>query len=143
MLAAILAAIMSTVSSQLLVTSSSLTEDVYKTFVNKQASEKQLVFISRVCVVLVALLAIGLAHNRDSSILNIVANAWAGFGAAFGPLIVLGLYWKHLTLANAGETIKCRQISDLEDFYDISLQLAQQTVVRFPFISCKLCPPGY
>ncbi|BFM14830.1 sodium/proline symporter PutP [Maricurvus nonylphenolicus] len=101
MLAAILAAIMSTVSSQLLVTSSSLTEDVYKTFINKQASDKQLVFMGRICVALVALVAIGLAHNRDSSILDIVANAWAGFGAAFGPLIVLGIYWKRMTFAGA------------------------------------------
>jgi len=101
MLAAILAAIMSTVSSQLLVTSSSLTEDVYKAFVNKEASEKQLVLMGRICVVLVALLAIGMAYDRDSSILNIVSNAWAGFGAAFGPLIVFGLYWKRMTFAGA------------------------------------------
>lgn len=101
MLAAILAAIMSTVSSQLLVTSSSLTEDVYKAFINRKASEKLLVLMGRFCVVLVALVAIALAHNRDNSILNIVANAWAGFGAAFGPLVVLGLYWKRMTLAGA------------------------------------------
>lgn len=101
MLAAILAAIMSTVSSQLLVTSSSLTEDVYKAFINKEASEKQLVFMGRICVVLVALLAIAMAYNRDSSILDIVSNAWAGFGAAFGPLIIFGLYWKRMTFAGA------------------------------------------
>ncbi len=101
LLAAILAAIMSTISSQLLVTSSSLTEDVYKIFINKKASDKQLVFMSRICVILVAMIAIALAHNRDSTILNIVANAWAGFGAAFGPLIVLGLYWKRMTFAGA------------------------------------------
>lgn len=101
LLAAILAAIMSTVSSQLLVTSSSLTEDIYKTFVNKAATEKQLVLMSRICVVLVAMIAITLAHNRESTILNIVANAWAGFGAAFGPLIVLGLYWKRMTFSGA------------------------------------------
>ncbi|NQU33039.1 MAG: sodium/proline symporter PutP, partial [Bacteroidetes bacterium] len=101
MLAAILAAIMSTVSSQLLVTSSSLTEDVYKAFINKKASEKQLVFMGRICVVLVALLAIAMAYNRDSSILDIVSNAWAGFGAAFGPLIIFGLYWKRMTFAGA------------------------------------------
>jgi len=101
LLAAILAAIMSTVSSQLLVTSSSLTEDVYKAFINKEASEKQLVFMGRICVVLVALVAIAMAHNRDSSILNIVSNAWAGFGAAFGPLVVLGLYWKRMTFGGA------------------------------------------
>lgn len=101
MLAAILAAIMSTISSQLLVTSSSLTEDVYKAFIDRQASERQLVLIGRVCVVLVAIISIVLAHNKNSSILDIVANAWAGFGAAFGPLIIFGLYWKRMTFAGA------------------------------------------
>ncbi|MDQ7048996.1 MAG: sodium/proline symporter PutP, partial [Enterobacterales bacterium] len=101
MLAAILAAIMSTVSSQLLVTSSSLTEDFYKAFLNKDASEKQLVLVGRLSVLVVALVAIGLAYNRDSSILSLVSNAWAGFGAAFGPLIIFGLYWKRMTFAGA------------------------------------------
>jgi len=101
MLAAILAAIMSTVSSQLLVTSSSLTEDFYKAFLNKEASEKQLVLVGRLSVVAVALIAIGLAYNRDSSILSLVSNAWAGFGAAFGPLVVFGLYWRRMTFAGA------------------------------------------
>ncbi len=101
MLAAILAAIMSTVSSQLLVTSSSLTEDFYKAFLNKEASEKHLVLVGRLSVLAVALIAIGLAHNRDSSILSLVSNAWAGFGAAFGPLIIFGLYWKRMTFAGA------------------------------------------
>ena len=101
LLAAVLAAIMSTVSSQLLVTSSSLTEDIYKAFLNKQATEHQLVFISRVSVVLVAMLAIYLAHNRDSSILQLVSHAWAGFGAAFGPMILLSLYWPRMTSAGA------------------------------------------
>jgi len=101
MLAAILAAIMSTVSSQLLVTSSSLTEDFYKAFLNKEASEKQLVLVGRLSVLAVALIAIALAYNRDSSILTLVSNAWAGFGAAFGPLIVFGLYWRRMTFAGA------------------------------------------
>jgi len=101
LLAAILAAIMSTVSSQLLVTSSSLTEDVYKAFIKKDATDKQLVLMSRICVIAVALIAIAMAYSRDSSILDIVANAWAGFGAAFGPLIVMGLYWKRMTFQGA------------------------------------------
>lgn len=101
LLAAILAAIMSTVSSQLLVTSSSLTEDFYKAFLKKNASEKELVLIGRICVAAVALVAIVLAHNRESSILQLVSNAWAGFGAAFGPLIVFGLYWRRMTFAGA------------------------------------------
>jgi SSS family solute:Na+ symporter/sodium/proline symporter len=101
LLAAILAAIMSTVSSQLLVTSSSLTEDCYKAFLKKNASEKELVLIGRISVAVVAFVAIVLAYDRESSILQLVSNAWAGFGAAFGPLIVFGLYWRRMTLAGA------------------------------------------
>ncbi|MEW6989472.1 sodium/proline symporter PutP [Colwelliaceae bacterium 6441] len=96
LLAAILAAIMSTISSQLLVTSSSLTGDFYQAFLNKEASEKQLVFVGRLSVLAVALVAIFLAYDRDSSILSLVSNAWAGFGAAFGPVVILSLYWKKM-----------------------------------------------
>jgi len=96
LLAAILAAIMSTISSQLLVTSSSLTGDFYQTFLNKEASEQRLVQVGRISVFLVALVAIYLAYNRNSSILNLVSNAWAGFGAAFGPVVILSLYWKKM-----------------------------------------------
>lgn len=101
LLAAILAAIMSTISSQLLVTSSSLTEDFYKAFVKRDASQKELVFIGRLSVLAVALVAIALAFDRNSSVLQLVSNAWAGFGAAFGPLIVLSLYWSRMTFAGA------------------------------------------
>lgn len=94
LLAAILAAIMSTISSQLLVTSSSLTGDFYQAFLNKEASEKQLLLIGRLSVLAVALVAVFLAYDRDSSILSLVSNAWAGFGAAFGPVVILSLYWK-------------------------------------------------
>jgi SSS family solute:Na+ symporter/sodium/proline symporter len=97
LLAAILAAIMSTISSQLLVTSSSLTEDFYKTFLNKEASQKQQVLVGRLSVLVVAILAIYLAHDRNSSILSLVSNAWAGFGAAFGPVVIASLYWKNMT----------------------------------------------
>jgi len=101
LLAAILAAIMSTISSQLLVTSSSLTEDFYKAFVKRNASQTELVVIGRLSVLLVALVAIALAFDRDSSVLQLVSNAWAGFGAAFGPLIILSLYWSRMTFAGA------------------------------------------
>jgi SSS family solute:Na+ symporter/sodium/proline symporter len=97
LLAAILAAIMSTISSQLLVTSSSLTEDFYKTFMHRDASDKQQVLVGRISVFLVALVAISLAYDRDSSILSLVSNAWAGFGAAFGPVVIGSLYWKKMT----------------------------------------------
>lgn len=101
LLAAILAAIMSTISSQLLVTSSSLTEDIYKAFFNQQASQATLVLVGRISVLVVALLAIFLAYDRDSSILSLVSNAWAGFGAAFGPVVILSLYWSRMTKQGA------------------------------------------
>ncbi|GAC18873.1 sodium/proline symporter PutP [Paraglaciecola arctica] len=97
LLGAILAAIMSTISSQLLVTSSSLTGDFYQAFLRKDASQKELVTAGRVSVVLVALVAIYLAYDRESTILDLVSNAWAGFGAAFGPLVLISLVWKKMT----------------------------------------------
>lgn len=99
--AALLAAIMSTISSQLLVSSSSLTEDFYRIFFNKEASEAQLVRVGRVSVVIVGALAALVADDPNSQILKLVANAWAGFGAAFGPLIILSLTWKKMTGAGA------------------------------------------
>ena len=101
LLAAILAAIMSTISSQLLVTSSSLTNDFYQMFFNQNASDKQLILVGRISVFIVALCAIFLAQDPNSSILNIVSNAWAGFGAAFGPVVILSLYWKKMTKGGA------------------------------------------
>ncbi len=97
LLAAILAAIMSTVSSQLLVTSSALTGDFYKTFLKKQASDRELVFVGRMAVLLVAIIGIILSWTPNDTILNIVGYAWAGFGSAFGPAILLSLYWKRMT----------------------------------------------
>ncbi|WP_336407840.1 sodium/proline symporter PutP [Gallaecimonas kandeliae] len=101
LLAAILAAIMSTISSQLLVTSSSLTEDFYKAFVHRDASQKELVLVGRLSVLLVSIVAIALAWNPENSILHLVSNAWAGFGAAFGPVIIFSLFWKRMTLQGA------------------------------------------
>jgi SSS family solute:Na+ symporter/sodium/proline symporter len=97
LLAALLAAIMSTISSQLLVSSSSLTEDVYRIYLRRDAAQRELVTVGRACVLGVALVAILLAYNPESTILGLVANAWAGFGAAFGPVVILSLTWKRLT----------------------------------------------
>ncbi|HVM37117.1 MAG TPA: sodium/proline symporter PutP [Sphingomicrobium sp.] len=97
LLAALLAAIMSTISSQLLVSSSSLTEDFYRIYLRRDASQKELVTVGRASVLLVALVAIALAYDPENSVLGLVANAWAGFGAAFGPLVILSLTWKRLT----------------------------------------------
>ena len=100
-LAAILAAVMSTLSCQLLVCSSTLTEDFYKAFLRKNASQKELVWVGRFMVLLIALLAIFMAGNPDAKVLGLVSYAWAGFGAAFGPLIILSLFWKRMTLKGA------------------------------------------
>ncbi|AGA68452.1 sodium/proline symporter [Desulfitobacterium dichloroeliminans LMG P-21439] len=97
LISAILAAIMSTISSQLLVTSSSLTEDIYRILFRRSATDKELIFVSRLCVLLVALLATYLAWTQNDTILNLVGYAWAGFGSAFGPVILLSLYWKRMT----------------------------------------------
>lgn len=101
LLAAILAAIMSTISSQLLVSSSSLTEDFYKTFLRKEATQSELVLIGRIATFAVALVAGLLAMDPESNILSLVGNAWAGFGAAFGPVILLSLHWQRMTRAGA------------------------------------------
>lgn len=101
LLSAILAAVMSTISSQLLVTSSSMTEDIYKAFINKKASAKNLLFTSRASVLLVAIVALLLSLNPQDTILNLVGNAWAGFAAAFGPVVVLSLLWKRTTSLGA------------------------------------------
>src|SRR5699024_3272472 len=100
LLAAILAAIMSTISSQLLVTSSSLTEDFYKLIRREdkvKTHEKEFVLVGRLSVLLVAIIVIWIAWSPNDTILNLVGNAWAGFGAAFSPLDILSLYWKGLS----------------------------------------------
>lgn len=96
LLAAILAAIMSTISSQLLVVSSSLTKDIYKLFLDRDAPESRQVLVGRISVIIVAVVAIMLAGDPDSSVLGLVSNAWAGFGAAFGPLVIFSLTWKRM-----------------------------------------------
>ncbi len=97
LLSAILAAIMSTLSCQLLVCSSALTEDFYKGFLRPKASHVELVWVGRLAVLAVAVLAIWLASNPDSKVLGLVSYAWAGFGAAFGPVVLLSLAWKGMT----------------------------------------------
>ena len=101
LLAAILAAIMSTISSQLLVVSSSLTRDVYQLFLDKTASEERQVLVGRISVVVVAVVAILLAGDKENSVLDMVSHAWAGFGASFGPLVLLGLMWKRMNWQGA------------------------------------------
>jgi sodium/proline symporter len=97
LLAAILAAVMSTIDSQLLVCSSALTEDLYRSFLRRDASQKELVNVGRLSVLGVALIATLLATDPESGVLELVAYAWAGFGAAFGPVIILSLFWRRMT----------------------------------------------
>ena len=100
-LAAILAAVMSTISSQLLVSSSSLVEDIYKTYANTKPTAASLLLSSRICVLIVAVVASVIAMDSTSSVLALVSNAWAGFGAAFGPLVLFSLWWRRLTHSGA------------------------------------------
>ncbi len=96
-LAAVLAAIMSTISSQLIVTSSALVEDLYKIVGKRKPEDRRLVMFGRIGVLIVAVVAILLALDRNSTILDLVGFAWAGFGASFGPIILLSLFWRKLT----------------------------------------------
>ncbi len=97
LLSAILAAIMSTLSCQLLVCASAITEDFYKPFFRPRASQKELVWIGRAMVILISLIAIFIAYDPNSRVLSLVSYAWAGFGAAFGPVILLSVLWRNVT----------------------------------------------
>jgi sodium/proline symporter len=97
LLSAILAAVMSTLSCQLLVCSSALTEDFYKALLRQQASQRELVWVGRTMVLLVALVAIWLASNPENRVLGLVSYAWAGFGAAFGPVVLISVLWNGMT----------------------------------------------
>lgn len=100
LLTAVLAAVMSTADSQLLVTSSALTEDLYRALLHRDASAPTLLWVGRITTVAVTVVATGLAL-RGGTVLDLVAYAWAGFGAAFGPVILLSLYWQRMTAAGA------------------------------------------
>jgi len=97
MLAAILSAIMSTIDSQLLVSSSALTEDFYQKVLNRNAKDKEVVLIGRLCVIVISVVALALALNPKDSILGIVSYAWGGLGAAFGPLVLCALFFRRTT----------------------------------------------
>lgn len=100
-LAAVLSAVMSTISSQLIVTSSALIEDLYKVFNKTPKSDSYYVFLGRVAVFAVSVVAIMLAWPNNESVLDLVSFAWSGFGSAFGPLILLSLYWRKTTSQGA------------------------------------------
>ncbi|CAI8307022.1 sodium/proline symporter PutP [Porticoccaceae bacterium] len=97
LLAAILAAIMSTVDSQLLVCSASLAEDLYPLVAKKPLSQEKRLQVGRIAVVVLALLATSLAMNPDSKVLDVVSYAWAGLGASLGPAVLVSVYWRGMT----------------------------------------------
>ena len=104
LMAAILAASMSTADSQLLVASSSFTSDIYKPIIRKNASEKEVLWMGRLVVLIVAVIAYFIASSKAEgaqAIMNLVENAWAGFGSAFGPTIILSLFWRRFTYKGA------------------------------------------
>ncbi|WP_335869423.1 sodium/proline symporter PutP [Bacillus sp. 2205SS5-2] len=152
LLAAILSAIMSTIDSQLLVSSSALAEDFYKALFRKNASDKELVWVGRAGVIVISVIAITLAYigNKSSggSILNLVSYAWGGFGAAFGPVILFALYWKRMNglgalagiITGAVTVVVWKQLTEIEfikfDLYEIvpGFILASIAIVVFSYI---------
>ena len=101
LLIAILAAIMSTASSQLLVTASSVSKDLYAVLLKKDSDGPEIVWVSRITVIIVSVIAIVMAINPESSVFGLVSCAWGGFGSAFGPMILFSLFWKRMTLPGA------------------------------------------
>ena len=104
LLSAIIAASMSTADSQLLVASSSFTSDIYKPIIRKNASEKETLWVGRGVVIVIAIVAFFIASSKGQgaqSIMNLVSNAWAGFGSAFGPVVLLSLFWRRFTYKGA------------------------------------------
>lgn len=101
LLSAILAAVMSTADSQLLVTASAVANDFYKALFRKNASDKELMWVSRAAVLAIAVIAYVIAFDPNSSVMDLVSYAWAGFGAAFGPVILFSVFWKRMTQRGA------------------------------------------
>src|SRR5699024_10763394 len=97
LLAGILSAIMSTIDSHLLVSSSAVAEDIYRALFKKEASAKELVWVGRIATLLIELIAVLIVKDSDSGVVELVEYACAGFGASFGPTIVLALFWRRIT----------------------------------------------
>ena len=100
-LCGILAAIMSTADSQLIMCSSSISQDIYKGLINKDASDDRILNIGRITTVIIAVAAVGIAWDPESSVMTLVSDAWAGLGASFGPLVVMSLFWRRTNFKGA------------------------------------------
>lgn len=149
LLAAILAAIMSTIDSQLLVSSSALSEDFYKTLVNPSATDQQLMVAGRLTVLAISVVAVGIAMDPTSKVLGLVSYAWAGLGASFGPVILLSLYYRSMSqkaalmgmITGAGTVVAWKQLEGgLFDLYELlpAFCLACAVII----ITSKFSPPG-
>jgi sodium/proline symporter len=114
LLSAILAASMSTADSQLLASASAFASDVYKPVFRKDASDKEMLWAGRVVVIIIAVIALIVASNPNSgTIMGLVENAWGVFGAAFGPTILLSLFWRRLTFGGAVAGILVGAVVDI------------------------------
>ena len=116
LLSAIIAAAMSTADSQLLVASSSFTSDIYKPVIRKNASDKEALWVGRIVVLIIAVVAYFIASSKSeaaSGIMDLVENAWGGFGASFGPVIILSLFWRRLTYKGAVAGVVCGALTDI------------------------------
>jgi sodium/proline symporter len=149
LIAAILSAIMSTIDSQLLVCSSVITEDFYLKWLRPKASDKELMLVGRMGVIAIALVAGIVALNPDSSVLGLVSYAWAGFGAAFGPVVILSLFWRGYSRNGAVLTILVGAITvvvwkqltgGIFDLYEIVPGFTFATLIGV--VASKLSPPA-
>jgi sodium/proline symporter len=116
LLAAIMAASVSTADSQLLVASSSFTADMYKPIFRKDATEKEVLWVGRMAVIIIAVIAFVIASSKGAgaqAIMNLVENAWGVFGAAFGPAILLSLFWRRFNYAGACAGVICGAAVDI------------------------------
>jgi sodium/proline symporter len=140
LLASMLAAVMSTLSCQLLLCASTLTQDIYHTFFDREATQNTLVWLGRAMVLMVALVAMFLARNPENSILKMVEYAWAGFGASFGPVVLGALFWRHMTRngALAGILVGAATVMLWKD---CALYLAEQ--IHINLVNLNPIVPGF
>ncbi len=151
LLCAILAAIMSTASSQLLVTASSVSKDLYATLFKKDSEGSGIVWVSRITVVIISLIAISIALNPSSSVFGLVSCAWGGFGAAFGPLILFALFWRRMTAQGAitgmivggvTDIIWYLQTGGIFDIYEIIPGFVLSSITIIVVSLCTKVSPG-